>query len=1821
MSSNSEKVISYALPKCDFVCPEATELGADGRDEHSEFETFINWMLKERTNTLAMARQMGYGHALLPHEEEMMLNPSNLAEEIPNPMYKRITFEQNDVARTYLQQRFTGNSIKQFVNNKLAQYPPLNANDIFAAIDGRYSLSDDCQDLEAVKRRSKQALKALWKAAPMWYAIFNHLPIEWNGQEVTEDTNIRQWLQAVLDEQGAHDNLLGHIKDQLTAADQRQEVATVDRILEKIKSHPHLAFPWMEMHSAFLDQCEVFHENGACYNPVGNYLGGKVSGYTQTFTYYYEKRAQHRARLDEAAKNAPIPEVSGITKDTTEVLKLPDHACRYYFYGDGECRFGDKCRRSHDGIKGSGGPWKSKSVLLKEKKRDPKRGSDSDEEKPKSNSGSKEKQKKRGRTCYICESPDHLSFDCPKKKKTKNHFNYEDEDQDDRETLKKLCSMVRSATESKKKNHYKEFMEWKKSRDTSKTSKKIAAVMKKTSDEGSDLDSLEDIDALLSKSISTLSVNKSEMDLCEIPNMKIIGMQVNKSRTAKVDESQNEEYLVNNDLRQINNTNSQSKVLTSRKKVNYKLQTENLKIAGLYKTTYEKNVKIAEIGGTFASASFPMFDSGAAVDATGDIKLFSTLKQLKSPLYIYDAGNNPHMVTQIGDIHLWSRTINGYHTVVKFKDIQYSPTLKGWYVNTTTLRTKHGWSCDGSPERIIWVDPLGNKFKLKIIHGNEFLPGTVLTGPQSDQSDRYPQINGFVAETFHDKLKRMSLDDVSNMIEQSNNNLSQWEIEESRIKLAKAGRYIHTSERDPLLALHHQLGHVHWRVVAKYAKQHDIKLPHVAKIFCMACMKAKQKKTPRGKEIDKLVKTITHPEPYTQWSADVFGPIKGDDSNKIIYQLLFVDNGSHTIKSYPLEHLRGIPDVVAKWIHDIRQDANQMNVNKINVRLTEGLKLRTDSAQYWKSSRMREILQREQIYISFSPPYTQWRNAFAERTLGVISNMTKALIRASGLDSKRFWPYAWAQAVQIYDLLPRNANPNSISPYEMRMGIPPQDITKILRPFGQPCSVWRPITSKRSDRVKVKGNENKVVDSGKFHADKARPGKIIGYDYQSSTAKIVLMDNLGKPKNIVTSMQFQMDNQLPSRIFNPDNIVIPHEEDHYYYSKEQLNEEIGEKTNKNTPDEQVVENYQSYEIEEVDNNITSTTKATQNSDDSENVFDINNDNQNNNSEMITGGQGVADTLLIDSDDENCTEWRAVASDHPEVKTRSYRELNGIHYESSKLPYTLKHAIRKFPEHEKETIEAAQNEVQGIINKCLQPYQRDQLKKDDKISTLLSIYSQKTEAGIFDKMKCRCCYRGETEQEGIDYILTRTDMPRLSTLRIFMAMVPIKYEQIWKADISQAFLRAELEPIPANERRFVMFPEDISPKDKTGKPQIYKMHRGIYGMHSAGRMWQEMLVKWLKDSGLTQNYVDPTWFTSEGITLIIWTDDLLIRGIESATNQFKKKLISDFGDVRWKPLTYALGMDVSRDNDGWLGISSQSYCNKVIEKHNMQNIRPRITPLVKSTRITKYERAPMVDEGLQKKYLSLLGQLVYMSTWTRPDITYATSCLSTVAKSPTMEHYKQALRVLSYCKGTAKRGLNWGAIPSDDYNKLIVYTDANWAQETDYCSQSAAIFMLNGAPIHWLSKRQEFPALSSTEAEIMASCTALREILYLRRFLKSIGLKQGTTHMKLDSKNAILFNVQEKVSKRNHHIGARYMRVRYHVDTEELFNDFVATEEQLADIGTKCPEIKQFVDIRNQLVTIRDDGALEQGVGIPSDVSENDHRSTSAEIKVKRRRVD
>jgi len=78
-------------------------------------------------------------------------------------------------------------------------------------------------------------------------------------------------------------------------------------------------------------------------------------------------------------------------------------------------------------------------------------------------------------------------------------------------------------------------------------------------------------------------------------------------------------------------------------------------------------------------------------------------------------------------------------------------------------------------------------------------------------------------------------------------------------------------------------------------------------------------------------------------------------------------------------------------------------------------------------------------------------------------------------------------------------------------------------------------------------------------------------------------------------------------------------------------------------------------------------------------------------------------------------------------------------------------------------------------------------------------------------------------------------------------------------------------------------------------------------------------------------------------------------------------------------------------------------------------------------------------------------------------------------------------------------------------------------------------MMNGGPVHWCSKRQEFAALSSTEAEIMAAVTALRYTLHMKAMLEEMGFPQGAVKIHVDAANAIKFCTEEKITKRNHHI--------------------------------------------------------------------------------------
>lgn len=95
--------------------------------------------------------------------------------------------------------------------------------------------------------------------------------------------------------------------------------------------------------------------------------------------------------------------------------------------------------------------------------------------------------------------------------------------------------------------------------------------------------------------------------------------------------------------------------------------------------------------------------------------------------------------------------------------------------------------------------------------------------------------------------------------------------------------------------------------------------------------------------------------------------------------------------------------------------------------------------------------------------------------------------------------------------------------------------------------------------------------------------------------------------------------------------------------------------------------------------------------------------------------------------------------------------------------------------------------------------------------------------------------------------------------------------------------------------------------------------------------------------------------------------------------------------------------------------------------------------------------------------------------------------------------------MRYLKATKTVGITYGGNEGGDLT-IRGYSDSDWAADhTTRKSTSDFIFMLNGGPVSWCSKRQATVALSSIEAEYVALTLAAREATWMRLLLTEIGL--------------------------------------------------------------------------------------------------------------------
>ena len=141
------------------------------------------------------------------------------------------------------------------------------------------------------------------------------------------------------------------------------------------------------------------------------------------------------------------------------------------------------------------------------------------------------------------------------------------------------------------------------------------------------------------------------------------------------------------------------------------------------------------------------------------------------------------------------------------------------------------------------------------------------------------------------------------------------------------------------------------------------------------------------------------------------------------------------------------------------------------------------------------------------------------------------------------------------------------------------------------------------------------------------------------------------------------------------------------------------------------------------------------------------------------------------------------------------------------------------------------------------------------------------------------------------------------------------------------------------------------------------------------------------------------------------------------------------------------------------------------------------------------------------------------------------------------------------------------------------------------SRSSYYILYKGCLVYWNSKLQTEIALSTTEAEYICLSQSMRTTKVLMRFCKELakridGFEAEKPTIKCtafeDNNGALLLATAPKLRPRTKHINLKYHHFRSMVG-KELTIEKVATENQLADIGTKPLTRKTFERLRRKLM--------------------------------------
>ena len=220
------------------------------------------------------------------------------------------------------------------------------------------------------------------------------------------------------------------------------------------------------------------------------------------------------------------------------------------------------------------------------------------------------------------------------------------------------------------------------------------------------------------------------------------------------------------------------------------------------------------------------------------------------------------------------------------------------------------------------------------------------------------------------------------------------------------------------------------------------------------------------------------------------------------------------------------------------------------------------------------------------------------------------------------------------------------------------------------------------------------------------------------------------------------------------------------------------------------------------------------------------------------------------------------------------------------------------------------------------------------------------------------------------------------------------------------------------------------------------------------------------------------------------------------------------------INYFLGMAIDQHADYSISVHQTKYIEKMLDKfvpsHSVNSVKHS-----KPCSPEAFSRLSIAKDDNERErvsklpYLQIIGSLLYLSTMTRPDISFYVTMLCKYMHDPSLECYDAAVSLLLYVGATKDLvGLHYDGstsppegIGADQHNTpgtaaevrsyiednygLVGYSDASWRSKlNDYSSYGYVVYLFGGA-VSFASKFLKVVAMSSAEAEYAAASQTCR----------------------------------------------------------------------------------------------------------------------------------